>query len=324
MIAATTTLHVSTSFLGLPTEIRLQILGYLLPQWCGRNSATLQVKAENQTSSTRALWTNTRAERASTASGDSPTGSILTINHQIYNECCTLLKQLDEGPRKLIINEKTFWARDPQEMRQLVDADAKSVLDPIFMGIELSTICELTVVIKPCNFPGFVACASRLLVQLIRNYLLPGKSKLKNLSLILKDMQHSWGWLKPVWGERPRRGYRGQPLKALCFDYAKILSPLRIMRGTSISCTITLPYWMEFNKGMPHLRRLIQRDLSAEIFFQPIDADKYRTVKHSNPSLRGTVSLPARSNLLASLTDEDHQRAQRGMENRLALTGHWA
>ena len=306
--------------LALPVEVRLQIIEHLLPY---RDSITYH--ASRDWYSPSGQIDNWEEKSYLSPSGEEPTVGILTVNQQIHAEACEILGRQQRLPYEIIIDERSFYKLNPEQMMVEVDNNVIPEWKDLFPSANLSKAKELCITVIPQDFPGFWPCLSAALKVLCQDVLsqrtLPPK-----LVIDLHDMRPCFDL-----DNTPQGLFHDAEMVKACFrDYKAALVPFLPLASKIESCEVHLPYWMEFTEGMAEFRQDLRDQLKAQTVFTPLDLSCFKKelvfgLDYEDKPWELEDGAPVRwvGWRLAELADDELERSKRGLKQRFAATGSW-
>ena len=303
------------TFLGLPVEIRSQILTYILPYWTFTDCILEHTGGEPSELYDSSL---SPSKPRLCPLGGRPTKGILTVNKQMHAEAVAILTLHAKGAHRITISENTFRFPRAEDIALTDEGGWSWDLGCVFPGIDLSKVKKLIIRIQPSDFPVFWADLLSLLTQLCEHRLL-AEAPLPKMTIQLDDMIQSWGWsdsyFLPI-GPYYSGQYDG--MMAQFCDFQAALEPFFALRGHTAAVEVHLPYWTEFAEGMPKLSQRLIEEMRGSVVFTPAEAGPYFV-----GDMQNNYGLPIRSRKLAPVAEADYHRAQAGMLERLVACGRY-
>ena len=302
----------TASFLGLPTELRSQIMDYLLPRW-SRQERTLRLLPVMQVHQRDLYYKREKVPIwiPPMVSLQNATEDLLFLNRQIHSEALGRSTLQSFVPHQLNINDESYWCNAPEEMVEAATDKMTYDVEQLFPASNLSKVPGLIIDIKPTDFPGFWTCLSITLESLCNGRLLQ-QTPIKKLTVRLHDMMHTCAWDTKYSRNWEHPFQYGRPVEACFVDYQSALHPLLALAGKVIRLEIELPYWMKFAEH----RKRMREDMSKRMLTDTVFVFAPRGDGIVQPPPLGPLEFSRRKHSMAALAKEEAKRAEAGMVER--------
>ena len=191
--------------------------------------------------------------------------SVLWVNRQLHAEA---LDVLYSKPVDLYFHGGMFFGGYACQMAGAAENGDSYVFPSFSKHFHSSNVKQVHIQVEPSNFPGFWHCIRSALTTLCNDEL---THPLVSVTVDLLDMEQG-SWLG-MGDDHIEDVY--DPIMARLDDYVATLDIFENLLRLAAKCTVRLPYWAESQKGIGAVLHKYHQILGVKIEFMPLTRPRH-------------------------------------------------